>query len=246
MMHGENQMMKTLSKKKQQMMMAAAGVVMSLFSVCAMYVNDYYRADSAAIAAFAPESRLSAGAYLPEEPFEAGLIFYPGGKVESAAYAPLMEACAAEGILCVPVEMPLRLAVLDVNAADGIRERFPEVERWYIGGHSLGGSMAAAYLGDHAADFAGLILLGSYATEDLSDTALEVLSVYGSEDQVLNREKYEENRGNLPAGVTEVVIDGGCHAGFGMYGPQDGDGTPTLTAAEQIRLTAEAIGEFAA
>lgn len=246
MMHGENRSMKTLSKKKQQLMMAAAGVVMSLFSVCAMYVNDYYRADSAAIAAFVPESHLSAGAYVPEEPFEAGLIFYPGGKVEAAAYAPLMEACAAEGILCVPVEMPLRLAVLDVNAADGIREQFPEVERWYIGGHSLGGAMAAAYLGDHAHDFAGLVLLGAYATEDLSDTELEVLSVYGSEDLVLDREKYEENRQNLPEECTELVLDGGCHAGFGMYGAQDGDGTPTLTAAEQIRLTAEAIGEFTA
>ena len=183
--------------------------------------------------------------FAPEEP-SAGLIFYPGGKVEHTAYGPLMEACARQGVLCLLVEMPLRLAVLDVDAAEGLPEQFPQVDRWYMGGHSLGGSMAASYLSEKADDFAGLILLGSYSTVDLSDLALESLSVYGSEDGVLNRENYEENFTNLPADHTELVIDGGCHAGFGMYGPQEGDGTPTITAEEQIRLTAEAVTAFVA
>lgn len=65
-------------------------------------------------------------------------------------------------------------------------------------GHSLGDSMAASYLADNTNDYEGLILLGSYSTADLSGTDLSALSVYGSEDKVLNREKYNENKSNLP------------------------------------------------
>ena len=152
-----------------------------------------------------------------------------------------MEALASEGILCVLVEMPFRLAVLDMNAAEGIPAAFPEVERWYLGGHSLGGSMAASYLASHTEDFDGLILLGSYSTADLSESGLSVLSVYGSEDGVLNREKYAEYKPNLPEGFTETVIEGGNHAYFGVYGEQEGDGTATVTPAEQLERTVEAI-----
>ena len=170
-----------------------------------------------------------------------GFIFYPGGKVEHTAYQPLMAACAQQGILCVLMEMPFNLAVLDINAADGIQEHYPEIEEWYIGGHSLGGSMAAAYLADHMDDYNGLILLGSYSTADLSESGLDVLSVYGSEDKVMNRDKYEENKSNLPSNFTEVVIGGGCHAYFGMYGAQEGDGEPVISNEEQILLTTEYI-----
>ena len=236
-------------KRKRKIFIITTSVVLALAVIagaCAIYLSDYYRADDEAIGAFLPQ-----GAAWKEEPdgtiiFEPegatkGLIFYPGGKVEHTAYIPLMQACAEEGILCVLVEMPFNLAVLDVNAADGIQKEHPEIKDWYIGGHSLGGSMAASYLADHAEDYKGLILLGSYSTADLSDTDLAVLSVFGSEDAVMNREKYNENKSNLPGDFTECVIDGGCHAYFGMYGAQDGDGTPTVTNEEQIRLTVENI-----
>ena len=102
--------------------------------------------------------------------------------MEYISYIPLMDALARKGIMCVLLKMPFNLAVLDVNAADGIQKEYPEIEEWYIGGHSLGGSMAASYLATHVEDYEGLILLGSYSTADLSDTDLAVLSVFGSED----------------------------------------------------------------
>ena len=101
--------------------------------------------------------------------------------------------------------------------------------------------MAASYLADNTNDYEGLVLLGAYSTADLSDTDLDVLSIFGSEDKVMNREKYEDNKSNLPRDFTEFIIDGGCHAYFGMYGAQDGDGIPSITNEEQIRLTAENI-----
>lgn len=76
--------------------------------------------------------------FSPQEP-TVGMIFYPGGKVQCEAYAPLMLACAQRGIFCVLVRMPGNLAVLHPDAADGIPEKYPQIESWYIGGHSLGG-----------------------------------------------------------------------------------------------------------
>ena len=243
--------MKLLTRKKKLWITLAAvlAAVIALTAVCALYLGDYYPANTEALEAFSPvhpvtreEWKDGTVVIRPEgrDPV-AGLIFYPGGKVEHTAYTPLMEALASEGILCVLVEMPFRLAVLDVNAAEGIPEAFPEVEHWYLGGHSLGGSMAASYLASHTEDFDGLILLGSYSTADLSGSGLSVLSVYGSEDGVMNREKYDGYRPNLPEGFTEVIIEGGNPACFGAYGEQEGDGTATITPAEQLRQTAEAI-----
>lgn len=241
------------SKRKRKILIWVASVLAALsflVGIFAVYVGDYYRADEVAITAFAKGNSgfeeiadSDKIVYKPQNA-KAGFIFYPGGKVEHTAYKPLMMACAAEGILCVLVEMPFNLAVFDVNAASGIQKKYPEIEHWYIGGHSLGGSMAASYLSKNTSAFDGLVLLGSYSTEDLSKTELKVLSIYGSEDKVLNRKKYEKNKSNLPQDFTEVEIQGGCHAYFGMYGAQDGDGTPTITNKRQIEKTADKISDF--
>ena len=224
------------------------GILLATAIFCAVYVNDYYPADEEAIAALSGKAdcieiyEMKQGVTV-FEPLnaEAGFIFYPGGKVEAAAYVPLMEALAVRNILAVLCDMPFNLAVLDVNKADGIRDAFPKIDDWYIGGHSLGGSMAASYLNKQGG-FDGLILLGSYSTSDVSDT--RVLSVFGSEDGVMNREKYEKYKSNLPKDYTEIIIDGGCHAYFGMYGEQEGDGKPEITPIQQIIITADHIKRF--
>jgi dienelactone hydrolase len=234
--------------KKRVIIIAAIVVIIGIaFGVCAIYVNDYYRADIEAINKFVPTKKVSEkvledGTMLfGNEDSQYGFIFYPGGKVEYTAYTALMREIAANDVFCVLVEMPFNLAVLDINAAKGIQEQYPNVKNWYIGGHSLGGSMAAAYLGENADEYEGLILLGSYSTENLSDTDIEVLSIYGSEDKVLNASKYEENVSNLPADFTEIIIEGGCHAYFGIYGAQDGDGIPSISNEKQIYQTADEI-----
>ena len=237
-------------KKKKILLGIPAGLALVLILICAIYLNDYYKADIQAAEAFMSEVEiyrevLSDGSivYVPKEA-DTALIFYQGAKVEHTAYEPLMKALASEGILCVITEMPFRIAMFDMNAADGIKEQYPDVTSWYMGGHSLGGSIAAMYLNENHADYEGLILLGSYSTEDLSGTSLSVLSVYGSEDKVINYENYVESKSNLPTDFTEVIIDGGCHAYFGMYGEQDGDGVPTISNEEQIMLTVDAVLEF--
>lgn len=235
--------------KISRITMFAVLIFAIIAGACTIYLSDYYRADNEAIGAFLKQGitgKEEADGTIVFEPDGAtkGFIFYPGGKVEHTAYVPLLQACAEQGILCVLVEMPFNLAVFDINAADGIRERYPQIEDWYIGGHSLGGSMAAFYLEKNVKDYEGLILLGSYSTVDLSESDLDVLSIFGTEDKIMNCEKYDDNKSNLPDDYTEIVMDGGCHAYFGMYGAQDGDGTPTISNEEQIYITVEHIAKI--
>jgi len=211
------------------------------------YLNSNYPADAAAMAAMESTGAVTvtqtadrAVLFLPEEP-EAGFVFYPGGKVDHLAYAPLMQEVAGRGIACVLLEMPFDLAVLDVDAAVGAKEMLPEINRWFIGGHSLGGAMAAACAAEHTQAFDGLVLLAAYSTKDLRESGLKVVSLYGSEDEVLDLEQYGACRENLPADAVEEVLEGGNHAGFGSYGSQKGDGAASVYTAEQIAWAADLI-----
>ena len=237
-------------KQRVKIVLAAGFLLLAIAVGCGLYLREHYPAGEAALIALEPDAEVTVladgntTAFIPEDGAELGFVFYPGAKVEHTAYAPLLRQLAEEGVLCVLVEMPFRLAVLDQNAAKKIPGQYPEVTEWYIGGHSLGGSMAAACAADHGELFEGLVLLAAYSTEDLRETGLRVLSAYGSEDGVLDLENYEEYRGNLPESVSETVIDGGNHACFGNYGPQDGDGTPRITAEQQMKETAELLLDF--
>lgn len=224
-------------------------LALSLVIGVSVYLGTYYHADDIAVDAYIENSQVQmveiergVTAFLPKSP-KAGFIFYPGGKVEVDSYYPLLCALAKNDILAVSVKMPFNLAVFDINAAKGIKDHFPEITSWYIGGHSLGGSMSASFLDKNREDFDGLILLGSYSTVDFSDTSLSVLSIYGENDMIMNREKYEKYKPNLPD-LKEHIIKGGNHAGFGMYGPQKGDGTLDISKEAQIKETADIISAF--
>lgn len=220
-----------------------------------IYASDYYHASEEAVSIAREATREVMNDYLIYEPAviqgqnstnamatkNIGIILYPGGKVQYEAYAPLAKALAEQGFTCILVHMPLNLAVLDIDKATKMQALYPEIEDWYLLGHSLGGAMGASYVGKHKENYSGLILLGAYATNDLQNSGIKVLSIYGSEDGVLNREKYEEYSGNLPPDVMEVVIEGGCHAYFGDYGAQKGDGMPKITGEQQLEQTVENI-----
>ena len=235
-----------MNKKVKALSVVIAVLLVAVIG-CGVYVSDYYHAAGDAIAAMAGTDHVTVTesedmtVFAPEAP-DAGLIFYPGGKVEYTAYAPLMLALAEQDVLCVLLEMPFNLAVFEMDAAEGIPEMYPEIEHWYMGGHSLGGSMAASYAAEHSTEFDGLVLLAAYSTAEITD--MNVISLYGSEDGVLNREKYQEYRGNLPESTVEMVIEGGNHALFGSYGPQEGDGEAKISPEEQIEITAEEVAVF--
>lgn len=161
-----------------------------------------------------------------------GFIFYPGGKVQTEAYVPMMVGLAKKGVTGILVHMPFNLAFNGINKANNKQELFPKINHWFLGGHSLGGAMASTYLNKHAEGYDGLVMLASFSTKDLSKKTFNTLSLLGENDEVLNKDKYESNKKNLP-NLTEYTIKGGIHSYFGDYGIQKGDGTPTITNDEQ-------------
>jgi Alpha/beta hydrolase family len=164
-----------------------------------------------------------------------GFIFYPGGHVDYRSYAPIAREIASRGYMVSIVEMPLSLAVFGIDKADDVVSAYPDMRYWVIGGHSLGGSMAASYAMKNLNQVQGLVFWASYpaSSDDLSATELKGLSTYGSNDEVLSKETVESTLAQLPPGTITEVIDGGNHAQFGNYGPQPGDGTATISAADQ-------------
>ena len=183
--------------------------------------------------------------FMPEgQAANTGLVFYPGGRVDYRAYAPLASEIAAQGYLVVIVPMPLNLAVLGGERAGDVIAAYPEIERWAIGGHSLGGAMAARYAHVHPEQIDGLILWAAYPPEgnDLSGRDLAVLSLYGTRDGLASPAEIEASRALLPPDAQVVAIAGANHAGFGRYGPQPGDLPADITLEEQqLRVSAETL-----
>ena len=173
-----------------------------------------------------------------------GIIFYPGGKVEYTAYIPLLAELAEQGYDCYIPKMPCNLAVFGVNRADDVIEDHSDVKEWYLAGHSLGGAMASSYAAKNSDKLTGIIFLGAYPASDISQSKLSMLSIVGTKDQVVNREKYETNKSMAPQGAVYKTLEGGNHADYGDYGAQKGDGEATITREEQIQQTAEWMEAF--
>ncbi len=171
------------------------------------------------------------------------LVFYPGAKVEYTSYIPLMYETAQKGVDVFLVRMPFNLAFFSLDRADGIIGAY-DYESWYIGGHSLGGAMAAYYASSSPGKLSGVVFLASYTTKDLKEKGLRVLSIYGTEDGVLNMDRIESGKSLIPSDSVTVVIDGGNHAYYGFYGEQKGDGMALISRREQIARTSDAVASF--
>jgi len=172
----------------------------------------------------------------PAEPSGTVFVFYPGGLVAPQAYEFMARALAAQGVTVAIVAVPLELAVLAPNRADDVK-RLLETKRvtprkFVVGGHSLGGAMAAQYAAGHTVD--GLVLMGAYpaGNVNLSSKRFPVLDLAAELDGVAARPEVQDGLNRLPAGTRVTVLEGGVHSFFGRYGPQKGDGLPTVTRAE--------------
>jgi hypothetical protein len=164
-----------------------------------------------------------------------GLILYPGGRVDSRAYAPIARSLAEKGHLVVIVPMPLNLAVFAPGRAAQVMAAFPGIESWAVGGHSLGGAMAANFVHRNPEAVRGLLLWAAYpaANDDLSGYQLAVSSIYGTRDGLATLAKIDASRPLLPPETYWTAIEGGNHAQFGWYGPQAGDNEATISREEQ-------------
>ena len=226
---------------------ALCGLVL-MVAVGVGYLQVYQHATPEALAALDGTEEVSVAetpnGWLFDGPgTQTAFVLYPGAKVEAAAYAPLACRISSLGVDCFVVRMPFRVAALDADAAGVLMDSY-DYEHWMVGGHSLGGAVAAGFAADHADQVEGLVLLASYATQPI-DERVSVVSIYGDCDGVLDLEAYEENARNLPPDTSEVVIEGGNHANFGNYGKQPGDNQAEVSAEVQQKQTTSAIAHAA-
>lgn len=220
----------------------AGGIVLLVLTLLTglffWYVSDYYQAEETALEVLAQGEEILTQDNLtvlsPSYSTDTAIIFYPGAKVEAEAYLPLLDQIRQIGVTCILVHMPFHMAIFDADAAEKIIPQFPEIEHWYIAGHSMGGAMASKFASDHPDLVDGLILMGAYIYGNYP--AEKTLTVYGSLNQsVEDHIDYTENI---------VEIQGGNHAQFGNYGPQKGDLPAAISAEEQQKQTVAAIEAF--
>lgn len=177
---------------------------------------------------------------LPDDARRTGVAFIPGALVDPRAYQRILTPVVQAGYPVYIAKPPLGLAfgVPDVVAAASVAE--PLVEDWVVAGHSLGGAVASGQT-DSAV---GLILLGAYPIDDVSDAQVPVLSISGTNDTLTTAADVDASRQRLPADARFVAIDGGIHAYFGDYGTQRGDGQPAVSRQEAQDQTQRAVINF--
>lgn len=219
-------------------------VVVVILACGIYYFTDYAHAEKKAMDYINGSDNVSVvktsnGLLLDGYGNDTALIFYPGAKVEYTSYLPLFSEIARQGVDCYLVEMPFNFAFLGINSADKIINE-SNYTHYYLSGHSLGGSMAARYV-NTTNNSDGLILLAAYPSDEIQKP---VLSIYGSDDKVLNLKTYDESKSLIKDNFTEYIINGGNHAQYAYYGNQSGDGVANISAENQQNQVAREILEF--
>jgi len=160
-----------------------------------------------------------------------GFIIYPGGRIDYRSYAPEAHALAARGYLAVVAPMLLNLAVFSENVANDIFASYPQISSWAIGGHSLGGTIAAQFCYDNPGKIKGLVLWAAYPESgtNLITSNIFVTTIHGSEDGLVSSKQIQDSLTQLPPSTVRVEIAGGNHAQFGWYGAQQGDNAAKIS-----------------
>jgi dienelactone hydrolase len=238
--------------KKINWKFAAAALALALILSTAAFViwaNNASHATEIALQALASDSLVNVDVqddwvvFSPADNSQpkTGFVFYPGGKVDFRAYAPALRKIAAQGYL---VAVALNLAFFDVNAAARVQSAYPEIENWFVGGHSLGGVAASLFAADNAF-VKGVVFWASYPADDaLKVKDISAVSIYGTNDGLATEEKLNDSRALLPDDAKFVAIEGGNHAQFGAYGFQEGDNEASISAEEQWEQAADATVNF--
>ena len=233
-------------KKRRIVLLSVFSILAVLVASCFTYLSVYQKGDKSCDAALKNDETVQVEkekkGYFFDGPSQDNLIlFYPGAKVDTKAYAPLLRRVAEKGADVYLFSMPFHMAFFGINRASAVRKKY-SYPHYYMAGHSLGAAMAGVYAADHLSQYDGLIFLAGYPTKDLHREGFSLLSVYGSHD--MNVKSMQKNPQYRPDDYQEVVIPGGNHANFGNYGKQRGDGKATISREEQQIETANAISAF--
>jgi hypothetical protein len=181
-----------------------------------------------------------------------GFIIYPGALVDPRSYAPFAHEIARGGFLTVIVKMVNDVAFGEsAQRATKVISDYPEIEKWAIGGHSMGGFGACVYTKEHAANIDGVVLWAAYPTDiaRLDDKIIKVISIYGAKDGLATPDEIDDSREDLPPYTQFIEVVGGNHTQFGWYDTspdpiQPDDNPADITREEQQNIIVQATVNF--
>ena len=168
-----------------------------------------------------------------------GFAFYPGGLVAPRSYAPAFHEIAAHGYLAILVSMPFYLAPFGWQRARHILQHYHSIEKWAIGGHSVGGAYACKYAKEFTRKVEGVVIRASFPSEKfrLDQRHLEAVCIYASNNPNCNADEIVPISCFFPQ-IPCMEIEGGNHTQFGYYDTspdpvQSGDGIAGISREEQ-------------
>lgn len=174
--------------------------------------------------------------FTPNTPaLEIGFIFYPGGRISHLGYSDLMRKISEKGYLVVVPKMPINMAIFNPNIANKIIAAHPEINKWVIGGHSVGGTAATIFTAAHPEKIDGLAIWSSYPnnSSDLSRLTIPTILMYGGNETGVTDESVGERKHLLPPNSLYIKIEGGDHHQFGSYQLTNEVNLATISLEEQ-------------
>ena len=239
--------------KRISQWLAIGTIALAVASISATWLQQRQRhadASGEAIAATASDASLAIeqGQFLvlrPRgRPERMGVIVYPGAYVDIRGYVPTLRPIAAAGYRVVVVPMPFELAIFGINSALDVEAANPDIKRWAIIGHSVGGAMAALFAGRHVDATEGLIIWDSYppSAAHLGDFPKPVWLIHRATPNGEPPASFSNNRYLFPRDSHWVPIPGGIHMYFGSFvgGGYVEDWAPNIDRAQQRRLVVAA------
>jgi hypothetical protein len=217
----------------------AAALILALVAFV-IYAENPMRAEAAPLSTVSYVDEPDGVVLTPDDPNGTGLVFIAGARVEPQAYAAKLEPLVDAGVTVVIARPTLNFAIFELRPLSTFEALAPDVDTWFVGGHSLGGVKACMYAADGGV--AGLILFGSYCSSAIDD--LPVLTIAATNDGLSTPTKIADAAALLPADARLVEIAGGNHAQFGDYGTQPGDGESTISDAKFTSQLTTAVLEF--
>ena len=174
-----------------------------------------------------------------EIPPTTGLVFVPGARVDSRAYAHLLRPLVEAGFFVAVLKEPLGFSILNPDHPASVLRTHPDIPYWAVGGHSLGGTTAVT-AADTDEQVNGLVLFAAYPASRVERIDLEVVSVFGSDDGLVTPADIERSKADLPSDTGYVEVPGAAHSWFGDYGVQPGDnpGSGDRAAAQAAMVEA--------
>lgn len=224
------------------------GIVVGFF----IWISNYYCLDSESEKALISDTSVEVKIekdciyYTPKNITpKKGFILYPAAKVDARSYVKLCKLIAQNGYEVVTVDMPLNISLLGKNEANHIIDKYKNIDTWVIGGDSLGGVMAAKYAAENIDKIDGVVLISSYPVDsDLKDINMDVLSIWGSKDSVVDFQSLIDAKSKLPDKTSYVEIEGANHSQFGNYGMYKGDSKALISSKDQQEKASENIVNF--